>query len=77
MAKTDFSSSSPLAGSFLAGHIHPDPRNVLLRRAGLYSFIFAIMAKSRLYGCFTPARWFFSPAIFVLIDAYDSEANMR
>ena len=77
MAKTDFSSSSPLAGSFLTGYIHPVPRNVLLRWAGLYPSVFAIMAKSRLCGCFYPARWFFSPAIFALIDVYDIEANMR
>ncbi|HED33091.1 MAG TPA: hypothetical protein ENJ08_02585 [Gammaproteobacteria bacterium] len=77
MAKTDFSSSSPLAGSFLTGHIHPAPAMLLLRRAGLYSFIFAIMAKSRLCGCFTLRGGFFASAIYVLIDAYDNEVNMR
>ncbi len=64
MAKTDFSSSSPLAGSFLTGHIHPVPRNALLRRAGLYPSVFAIMAKSRLCGCFTLRGGFLSSAFF-------------
>ncbi|HED33711.1 MAG TPA: hypothetical protein ENJ08_05755 [Gammaproteobacteria bacterium] len=59
MAKTDFSSSSPLTGTFLTGHIYPDPRNVLLRGSGLYSFIFAIMAKSRLCGCLPLRGGFF------------------
>ncbi len=77
MAKTDFSSSSPLAGSFLTGYIHPAPRNVLLRRAGLYPSVFAIMSESRLCGCLPLRGGFFSSAIFVLIDAYDNEVNMR
>ncbi|HED34900.1 MAG TPA: hypothetical protein ENJ08_11945 [Gammaproteobacteria bacterium] len=77
MAKTDFSSSSPLAGSFLTGHIHPDPRNALLRRSGLYPFIFTVVTESRLCGCFTLCGGFFSSVIYVLIDDYDIEANMR
>ncbi|HED35104.1 MAG TPA: hypothetical protein ENJ08_12975 [Gammaproteobacteria bacterium] len=77
MAKTDFSSSSPLAGSFLTGHIHPDPRNVLLRRSGLYLSVFAITVKSRLCGCLPLRDGFLSSVIFALTGAYDIEANMR
>ncbi|HED34139.1 MAG TPA: hypothetical protein ENJ08_07990 [Gammaproteobacteria bacterium] len=76
MAKTDFSSSSPLAGSFLTGHIHPVPRNVLLRRAGLYPFIYAVVTESRLCGCFTLHGGFFSSAFFASVNAHDNEANM-
>ncbi|HED33876.1 MAG TPA: hypothetical protein ENJ08_06615 [Gammaproteobacteria bacterium] len=77
MAKTDFSSSSPLAGSFLTGHIHPAPRNALLWWAGLYLSVFAITVKSRLCGCLPLRGGFFSPVIYALIDDYDIEANMR
>ncbi len=40
MAKTDFSSSSPLAGSFLTGHIHPCPTAHYCGGMALYAFIF-------------------------------------
>jgi len=40
LAKTDFSSSSPLAGSFLTGRIYPECRDTLLWWAALYTFIF-------------------------------------
>ncbi|HED35127.1 MAG TPA: hypothetical protein ENJ08_13100 [Gammaproteobacteria bacterium] len=76
MAKTDFSSSSPLAGSFLTDHIHPGRRNALLRCAVLYIFICVIMTKSLLCGCFTLRDGFSSSAIFALIDGYDNKAIM-
>ena len=53
MAKTDFSSSSPLAGSFLTGHIYPDHHDALSWWRVLYTFIFAAIPESLLCGCFT------------------------
>ncbi len=76
MAKTDFSSSSPLAGSFLTGHIHPVPPQCAVAAVRSVSIYFCNNGESRLCGCFTLHGGFFSSAIFALIDAYDNEAVM-
>jgi len=52
MAETDFSSSSPLAGSFLTGLIYPCRRDALSRWPGPYLSVFAAATESLLCGCF-------------------------
>jgi len=56
MAKTDFSSSSPLAGSFLTGLICPSA--AMLCRGGLFCIrlFFAAMPESLLRRCFILRR---------------------
>ncbi|HED33040.1 MAG TPA: hypothetical protein ENJ08_02330 [Gammaproteobacteria bacterium] len=60
MAKADFSSSSPLAGSFLTGHIYLPPPwpalNPALAGGGDPVFLFFAVGQSLLCGCFILRR---------------------
>jgi len=76
MAKTDFSSSSPLAGSFLTGLISRLPPWRTVAVGGAVYFILQQYGRRLSVRWFAPRCGFSAPAFFASVHGYDMGMNM-